>query len=66
MGLRGTLMDSPGMGIYIFLKSMSVKERACIVYTLSIHVPEYLHKYKSYYCYYKLEQMGQSIQYMPR
>ena len=35
-------------------------------HSLSIHVPEYLHKYKSYYCYYKLEQMGQSIQYMPR
>ena len=30
-------------------------------HALSIHVPEYLKKYKSYYRYYKLEQMGESI-----
>ena len=26
VGLRGALMDSPGMGIYIFLKSISVPQ----------------------------------------
>jgi hypothetical protein len=30
-------------------------------HALSIHIPEYLEKFKSYYRYYKLEQMGESI-----
>ena len=30
-------------------------------FALSIHIPEYLKKFRTYYRYYKLEQMGESI-----
>jgi hypothetical protein len=30
-------------------------------HALSIHIPEYLEKFRTYYRYYKLEQMGESI-----
>ena len=30
-------------------------------HALSIHIPEYLQKFRTYYRYYKLEQMGESI-----